>query len=87
MIAYHSHRGVVAFVGEVHYAKGVYAGVVMDDRNVGKNNGELVFWFLVVSLHLFCAGTIKGIEYFRCGSTEKALMVPINEVVLIGGKR
>lgn len=36
----HSHRGVVAFVGEVHYAKGVYAGVVMDDRNVGKNNGE-----------------------------------------------
>ena len=57
------HRGTVAFVGEVHYVKGMYVGVVMDDRTVGKNDG-----------------VVKGVEYFRCKSGEKGLMVPINEV-------
>jgi len=33
------HRGVVAFLGEVHYAKGLYAGVIMNDPSQGKNNG------------------------------------------------
>jgi dynactin complex subunit len=35
------NKGTVAFVGEVHYAKGVFAGIVMDDPNVGKNDGNL----------------------------------------------
>lgn len=46
---YCRHRGVVAFVGEVHYAKGVYVGVICNDRSVGKNNGEL-------SCSICCAG-------------------------------
>lgn len=34
------HTGKAAFVGSVHYAKGTYVGVVMDDAETGKNNGE-----------------------------------------------
>lgn len=33
--------GVVAFVGDVHYAKGIYLGIVMDNSRVGKNNGTI----------------------------------------------
>ncbi|KAJ1427334.1 CAP Gly-rich domain-containing protein, partial [Ochromonadaceae sp. CCMP2298] len=33
--------GLVAFVGPVHYAKGVYVGVVMDSPEAGKNKGTI----------------------------------------------
>lgn len=33
------HAGKVAFIGDVHYAKGTYVGVVMDDPSQGKNSG------------------------------------------------
>ena len=29
-------------MGEVHYAKGTYVGVICNDRSVGKNNGKLI---------------------------------------------
>lgn len=35
------HLGTVMFVGDVHYAKGTFAGVVMDDSAIGKNNGKI----------------------------------------------
>ncbi len=31
--------GKVVFIGEVHYAKGVFVGVIPSDRTLGKNNG------------------------------------------------
>ena len=30
----------MAYLGDVHYAKGLYAGVVMNDPMQGKNNGK-----------------------------------------------
>ena len=30
------------FIGEVHYARGIFYGVVVDDLSVGKNNGTFV---------------------------------------------
>lgn len=35
------HKGKVAYVGDVHYAKGTYVGVVMDDAAQGKNSGTI----------------------------------------------
>jgi curved DNA-binding protein CbpA len=35
------HAGTVAYYGDVHYAKGPFVGVVLDDSGVGKNNGKL----------------------------------------------
>jgi dynactin complex subunit len=35
------HEGKVAFVGEVHYAKGIYVGIIMKDSEHGKNNGTV----------------------------------------------
>lgn len=32
--------GKVAYVGNVHYAKGIYIGVIMDHATDGKNDGE-----------------------------------------------
>lgn len=32
--------GKVAYVGNVHYAKGMYIGVIMDHATDGKNDGE-----------------------------------------------
>lgn len=29
----------MAYVGTVHYAKGIFVGVIMDDSSMGKNNG------------------------------------------------
>ena len=37
-----SHVGVVAFVGNVHYAQGEFVGVIMDEP-VGKNNGKEIY--------------------------------------------
>lgn len=34
------HKGTLAFVGSVHYAKGLFAGVELDDP-AGKNNGTV----------------------------------------------
>ncbi len=31
----------MAYVGDVHYAKGTYVGVVMDDAAQGKNSGTI----------------------------------------------
>ena len=31
----------VAFIGEVHYAKGEFAGLVMQDKSKGKNDGSV----------------------------------------------
>ena len=31
--------GTVAFVGPVHYAKGIFVGVITDDPTSGKNDG------------------------------------------------
>jgi dynactin complex subunit len=31
--------GRVAFTGPVHYTKGLYVGVIMDDTTAGKNTG------------------------------------------------
>jgi dynactin complex subunit len=31
--------GAVAYVGNVHYAKGIYVGVIMDHALDGKNDG------------------------------------------------
>jgi dynactin complex subunit len=33
--------GRVAYVGEVHYTKGVFCGIVVSGRGGGKNNGTL----------------------------------------------
>ena len=30
---------MVAYVGPVHYAKGIFVGVIMDQKEAGKNNG------------------------------------------------
>jgi dynactin complex subunit len=38
---YCRHKGKVAFVGDVHYAKGIFVGVVMDDPKQGKNSGTV----------------------------------------------
>lgn len=35
-----STRGTVAFIGEVHYTRGVYCGIVVDGAG-GKNNGTI----------------------------------------------
>jgi dynactin complex subunit len=35
------HQGKVAFIGDVHYAKGTYVGVVMKDPAQGKNSGTV----------------------------------------------
>lgn len=40
MLNSHRDRGVVAFCGTVHYTKGVYVGVIMNDPSAGKNNGK-----------------------------------------------
>jgi dynactin complex subunit len=34
--------GKVVFVGEVHYAKGPFVGVIPSDRSLGKNNGKIL---------------------------------------------
>lgn len=44
------HTGKAAFVGSVHYAKGTYVGVVMDDAETGKNNGMLIMPIIVIWL-------------------------------------
>ena len=36
------HQGLLMFIGEVHYARGIFYGVVVDDLSVGKNNGTFV---------------------------------------------
>lgn len=78
------HTGVVAYVGTVHYAKGVYVGVVMDDDTVGKNNGKLSqstsFAFHQCIPHHLLAGSVKGITYFKCPTNKKALLVAVGEV-------
>jgi dynactin complex subunit len=33
------HEAKIAYIGDVHYAKGVYVGVIMKDPSQGKNNG------------------------------------------------
>lgn len=33
------YSGKVAYVGPVHYAKGIFVGVITDDPACGKNNG------------------------------------------------
>jgi hypothetical protein len=53
---------MVAFVGDVHYAKGTYVGVVMQRAEDGKNNGKLqytainecvcVFEFARIHIHI-----------------------------------
>ena len=35
----YSRTGTVLFAGPVHYAKGMFAGLVMDDPGHGKNSG------------------------------------------------
>lgn len=35
------------FAGEVRYAKGIFYGVVVDDKNYGKNNGQCVISLIV----------------------------------------
>ena len=81
----HRHRGVVAYLGEVHYAKGLYAGVVMNDPMQGKNNGisqiacVATSYFPLINTAVL-TGIIKGKEYFHCGAKEKGLMVPIGDI-------
>eukprot|EP00428_Durinskia_dybowskii_P063618 CAMPEP_0170385046 /NCGR_PEP_ID=MMETSP0117_2-20130122/16312_1 /TAXON_ID=400756 /ORGANISM="Durinskia baltica, Strain CSIRO CS-38" /LENGTH=399 /DNA_ID=CAMNT_0010640815 /DNA_START=13 /DNA_END=1212 /DNA_ORIENTATION=- len=50
------YMGTVAFVGNVHYAKGTFVGVVMDHIEDGKNNGT------VKGTEYFkCPGNSKGL--------------------------
>ena len=43
------YTGTLAFIGEVHYTKGIYAGVVMDKPEAGKNKGIVPQEFAYVS--------------------------------------
>lgn len=74
----------MAFVGEVHYSKGVFCGVIVTGSG-GKNNGMVCFpstnyyakhsWLKYAVL----IGTIKGHKYFTCAE-KKGLMVKLDEV-------
>ena len=44
------YMGTVAFVGNVHYAKGTFVGVVMDHIEDGKNNGMLCSFLCLIFL-------------------------------------
>lgn len=83
------HTGKAAFVGPVHYAKGTYVGVVMDDAQTGKNNGKhtpyINLCFAYLRLLLFMVHVIQGViketEYFKCPPGTKGLMVPLSDVL------
>ena len=52
------------FIGEVHYAKGIFYGVVVDDSSVGKNNGKhfsknefLLYHFIFINDLTFIVST------------------------------
>lgn len=50
------HTGTVAYVGQVHYAKGLFVGVVMDNKHFGKNHG------VIKGKEYFkCSGTSTGL--------------------------
>ena len=84
----------MAYLGEVHYAKGVFAGVVMDNSDAGKNNGESDSNFVLLQsavamingdfkICIHFSGTVKGVEYFKCPGGSKGLVLPLADVVKI----
>ena len=60
------HQGLLMFIGEVHYARGIFYGVVVDDLSVGKNNGTFVCTGTDYCTAFLFAKALTG-TYFSCG--------------------
>ena len=74
----------MAYVGTVHYADGLFVGVVMD-MTVGKNNGKSshnTFFRYQFIYSLSMEGCIKGERYFTCPN-DRGLMLRAEDLKLI----
>lgn len=74
------YTGRVAFIGPVHYTKGLFVGVITDDPSWGKNNGTALILFICFYNVLYLIGVVRGVEYFKCNGNQKGLMASISDV-------
>mmetsp|Transcript_41066 Transcript_41066/g.60814 ORF Transcript_41066/g.60814 Transcript_41066/m.60814 type:complete len:796 (+) Transcript_41066:176-2563(+) len=62
---YGALQGIVAFVGEVHFADGIWVGVQLTGPSIGKGN---------------CDGSRKGTRYFSNVGRKNGMLTPISDV-------